>query len=156
VAMCFSLAACGGVPVTILDPGCTAKVRIAPIKLLSRPLSRPHLGPYLAPRMHGQGKHAPCAHIAPPSSPCRAMSGPLSSPFEPFRDPDKESLVNESWAPDASCDPCLRDPPTLARILSRQPSSHAFSFFSCGFRPSRTTSTSSRPSRNGRATHQLS
>jgi 3-phosphoshikimate 1-carboxyvinyltransferase len=25
VAMCFSLAACGGVPVTILDPGCTSK-----------------------------------------------------------------------------------------------------------------------------------
>jgi 3-phosphoshikimate 1-carboxyvinyltransferase len=25
VAMCFSLAACGGVPVTILDPGCVSK-----------------------------------------------------------------------------------------------------------------------------------
>jgi len=25
VAMCFSLAACGGVPLTILDPGCTSK-----------------------------------------------------------------------------------------------------------------------------------
>eukprot|EP01039_Chlorochromonas_danica_P003438 gene3438-3765_t len=25
IAMCFALAACGGVPVTILDPGCTAK-----------------------------------------------------------------------------------------------------------------------------------
>lgn len=25
VAMCFALAACGGVPVTILDPGCTSK-----------------------------------------------------------------------------------------------------------------------------------
>lgn len=25
VAMCFSLAACAGVPVTILDPGCTSK-----------------------------------------------------------------------------------------------------------------------------------
>ena len=25
VAMCFSLAACGGVPVTILDPKCTSK-----------------------------------------------------------------------------------------------------------------------------------
>jgi 3-phosphoshikimate 1-carboxyvinyltransferase len=25
VAMCFALAACGGVPVKILDPGCTSK-----------------------------------------------------------------------------------------------------------------------------------